>query len=251
MEVDELQRTILQILPLGDAIQKDELHTRLMRAFRCPVPKEEMDSALAELEQAQEVAVQGNLVRRTEPDFPERQLEVPVQDWLFGDSVFASLKLDRKFTVCQRTASGGKIGSGVWSRPDFTIATIRRRKYDPIKHLDVIAFELKNVAGTQVVAVHEALAHTRFAHYAYLVCPRSSLHTEKFKVVEQSCAEHGIGLMTFRIGVGPREGPVLRDARIELLASRRTPDPDLVDQFIDDRFSPSNSAELGEIAGNA
>jgi hypothetical protein len=245
-----LYEVILKNLPPnGTAIHIDDHGVLVMRDLGGPVD-DEYQAALADLEQVMQIARDGQMIRRSEPDFPEQRLEAPAQAWLFSDESFSALRLNRPYTVCQKTAVGGRQGSGIWSRPDFTIATIRRRKYDPFRHLDVLAFELKNLAGAQVVAVHEALAHTRFAHYAYLLCPRSKQQADKQKIIAQSCAEHGIGLVTFEIEVATN-APHLTGWRIDITPSRKTLDPDLVDQFLDDRLNADNKQRLLSIAGHA
>jgi hypothetical protein len=83
----------------------------------------------------------------------------------------------------------------MFSRPDFTVATARQLTYDPLSHLDAITFELKNVTGATLMAVHEALAYTRFSHHSYLVCPRSQVRPGRRTELQEECARHGVGLI--------------------------------------------------------
>ncbi len=229
-------------------ILQDDLHVRAARRLGSPICDRHFADALASLVAKRDVTRDARKVRRSEPDFPERVLEDPIQTWLFGDAAFAQLRLSQEHAVVQRTTVGGRQGSGLWSRPDFTIATIRQRKYDPLRHLDVLAFELKNLAGASLLSVHEALAHSRFAHYAYLICPRSLVHPEYLGDIQQNCVAHGVGLISFSMGIGEHQAPRVSDVRIEVSAARKAPDPDLVDRYIEDRMTPENAARLQRIA---
>jgi len=247
--VEELERIVLEVLSDGNVRKLGELEVQTMRRFGNRIDETQYREALTELQARRLITVTGQDVRRSEPDFRELELEPHFEAYLSSEAAFGRLSLDREFTVWQRTARGGRAGTGTWSRPDFTIATIRRRKYDPVRHLDLIAFELKNLAGSTVVAVHEALAHTRFAHYAFLVCPRSVLNASVQLAIRDSCAQHGIGLLTFDLSVGKGERPLLKGFEIEVDPRRQSPEPELVDSYIDDRFDEENRGRLLKLSG--
>jgi hypothetical protein len=249
--VEELERIVLEVLAVKPVWRLSELGTAVMRALGRPIDEALYGEVLTTLQARRLVTIKGQEARRSEPDFPERILEDPVERYLVSDPAFGHLRLDRDLSVAQKTARGGRAGTGTWSRPDFTIATIRRRKYDPVRHLDLIAFELKNLAGSTVVAVHEALAHTRFAHYAYLVCPRSALNASVQSAIRDACAQHGIGLLTFDLSAGRNDAPALARFQFEVDARRKAPEPDQVDNYIDDRFEEHSRKRLLEIAGGA
>ncbi len=248
--MEELERIVLEVLSDGNVRKLGELETLTMKALGRPIKNEAAYREVLALLQARRlITLTANDARRSEPDFPERDLEEPVEAFIASDTAFSQLGLNRDFTVWQKTARGGRAGTGTWSRPDFTVATIRRRKYDPVRHLDLIAFELKNLAGSTVVAVHEALAHTRFAHYAFLVCPRSVLNASVQSAIQDSCAQHGIGLLTFDLSVGKAERPLLKGFEIEVDPRRQSPEPELVDSYIDDRFDEENRGRLLKLSG--
>lgn len=221
-----------------------------MKAIRRPLQDNEFQDALQSLKLAGYVKITNSGISLSEPDFREADLEDGVQAFLFSQTCMNLLKLDQASTVFQKTARTGKSGTGIWSRPDFTIATIRRRKYDPFRHLDLFAFELKNLEGLSVVAVHEALAHTRFAHYAYVVCPLSRNNTRLNDTIATECTRHGVGLIRFLIERGADDAPVLRNFELVLSAQRRSADPDDVDTYIDDRFDEELKQSLLSIAGD-
>ena len=69
--------------------------------------------------------------------------------------------------VVQNTARIGS-GSGRWTRPDLCAACISRYHYSPTTHFDLFSFELKMPTGCNMLAVHEALAHSATVHF--LIC---------------------------------------------------------------------------------
>lgn len=247
--MDHLEQIVLDILADRSGWTPGSLHTRASQEFGQPVKREQFEAVLQGLAGRLLIVATPREVRRCEPDFPENSLEDDVERFLLSPQALRHLRLESAYTIAQRTARGGRAGTGIWSRPDFTIATIRRRKYDPVRHLDLIAFELKNLAGSTVVAVHEALAHTRFAHYAYLVCPRSELSAGVQLAIQDACTRHGVGLIRFDLTAGNDDGPQLTNFEFEVEARRKTPEPDQVDSYIDDRLSEANRQSLLRIAG--
>ncbi len=236
----------LRVVSSSGPMSVDDLHIRTGRLLGAAVSDQLFKEALRALSEQQTIRVESFQVKLSEPDFPERDLEDQVEKWLFGPNAFEALRLARDDAVVQKTTVGGRQGSGLWSRPDFTIATVRRRKYDPWRRLDVLAFELKNLAGTSLLSVHEALAHTRFAHYAYLVCPLSKLAPERSRDIQQNCVSHGIGMISFQMAIDGGK-PRLGDFTIEVPATRKSPDPDIVDRYIDDRMTADNAQRLLQV----
>jgi hypothetical protein len=245
---DELASSIRHCAPVLGSIQWEQLRSDVAHLLRRPISNDEFNVALGALVDAGELVNQANgRISRSEPDFPEATLEDPVERELCADACFAKLRLSRADTVFHKTARGGERGTGLFSRPDFTIATVRRMRYDPLRHLDVITFELKNAAGATLMAVHEALAHTRFAHYSFLVCPRSRLWPEHNKELRDACAQHGIGLVMFTIA-GSVQPVRISDFVFELHPLRKNPDPFTTQEFLEARMQ-TRLAELESIAG--
>lgn len=226
------------------------LHSKCARILERPIPADEFQAAVAELAALQQVKVLNNgRIVRSEPDFPESQLEDEVEKFLSGEWAEKHLNISPDNIIFFRTARGGTRDTGLFSRPDFTAATIRRMKYDPLSHLDVLTFELKNRDGATLMAVHEALAHTRFAHYSFLVCPRSHLRTQHNEQLRNACAQHGIGLVMFDID-GCKLPDAVKDFAIEVRATRCNPDPYNVEEFLEARLPSGHLAKLAEIAND-
>lgn len=246
--MEDLESTILARLTPRMSVSEDVLQIQTMRALGNKLDPSRFSDALKTLSAKHLISIKSGDVRLNEPDFPEVALETPIEAAIGTKLFFDMLGIEAAQTVLQRTARGGQAGTGIWSRPDFSIATIRRRKYDPVRHLDLLAIELKNLAGASVVSVHEALAHTRFAHYAYLLCPRSRVEPERLQVIEESCSQHGIGLITFCIGIEADNRPSLGDFSFDIAPRRKSPEPVDVDDYIDARFELGNCQRLLALA---
>jgi len=130
-------------------------------------------------------------------------------------------------------------GAGIWSRPDFTVAALRRQTYATARAIDLYGFELKRARRGNVIAVHEAVAHTRYVHYAYLVVhqpagtdPADASHGEA------ECRRLGIGLIRFD---QPGE---LDGWQRDIDPLRQPPDADEVDAYIDRMFTASERDSL-------
>jgi hypothetical protein len=190
----------------------------------------------------------GRRVRRREPDCPEGDLEDPVEIFLGGEECGRELRLDKSSTVLCCTAHGGAPDTGEFSKPDFTAATVRELKYDPSRRrLDVFTFELKNLAGATPKATLQALEHTRFAHYSFLVCPRCRLRPQRDVQIRRACSRYDIGLILFDI-VRSKAPIQLTNFAIEQSPPRRTPDPYDVEEFLENRFRREELERLKAIA---
>jgi hypothetical protein len=240
---------IKNIAPTRGSADWQALHSECARVLQRPIQRDEFRTALEELARSQQVTINNDRITRSEPDFPEFQLEDAIESFLSGEWSKQNLRVDSDRTVFFRTARGGTRDTGLFSRPDFSLATIRRLKYDPLAHLDVITFELKNNSGATLMAVHEALAHTRFAHYSFLICPRSRIRLEHNEQLRNACAQHGIGLVMFDIE-GCKLPEAIKDFAIEVQATRCNPDPYNVEEFLEARLPSNHLAKLAEIAND-
>lgn len=224
----------------------EDLRIACARSLQRPIPDEEFTPSLQQLESSGDIEIDGQKIRRIEPDVAEHLLEDHVEHYLTSAKCWEALRLDASSTVFYRTASGGVQDTGQYSRPDFTAATVRELTYDPLRLLDVITFELKNLAGATPRAALQVLEHTRFAQYSYLVCPKSRIRPSRNADIRSACGRHDVGLITFDIiSAGPI---VLRDFVIEQYPPRRTPDPYEVQGFLDNRFPQTERERLRGIA---
>jgi hypothetical protein len=127
------------------------------------------------------------------------------------------------------TSTGGSRGGGLWSRPDFTAAFLLKQKYSSIREIALRGFELKRADGANILAVHEALAHTRFVHESTLIwhVPIRDQVEKDLADIKAECARHGIGMVTFQ------QADELDTWREELVSRRFHPEPDAVERYID------------------
>lgn len=172
----------------------------------------------------------------------ERELEPHIEGFLwrrFGER-FLDIDLRNYSLVVQNTAHGG-VAAGLWTRPDLAAAVVTRYTYAPIPHLDLYGFELKMAPGCTVYAVHEALAHTAFVNFAYLVVflpgPDHSERENLSRMIEQA-QKHGVGIIIVK---DPTDD---ESYEIVLTAQRQSPKLKRIDDFISQRFDRANKLAL-------
>lgn len=175
----------------------------------------------------------------------ESQLMAPLRRFLDGP-FRASLDLSASGAcVVQDTSVTG--GPGRWARPDFILVSAMRFKLLPGAQVDLHSFELKTEAGGSVLAIHEALAQTRFTHFGHLVwhLPEGSRNEAKLDDVAAHCEEHGIGLIRMRDPARADE-----DGCQVLVDPRRKPTlGPVVDGFLESRLTAAGKATLLAVTG--
>ena len=238
---------ILDCLPTEQSIDRGDLHHLCGQRLGSALRDADFEAGIAELVGRGDIASSGRLIRRIECDFAESTLESAVELHLCSKAFLRVVGADPDYSVFHTSARGGAVGSGQFSRPDFTLATIRRPKYDPLRYLDVVTFELKNGAGTSLLAVHETLAHTRFAHRSYLICPRPRFHADRLQLIQNACAELGVGLITFALKSDSGE-PRVSELLVALHPLRRNPDPTVIEQYLENRMPSEKLARLATMA---
>jgi hypothetical protein len=174
--------------------------------------------------------------------WPEARLMRPLRTYLeyvFRDGL--DLPTDG-IAIVQDTSAMGP-AKGRWARPDFILISAMRFKFLPGAQVDVHGFELKTETGGSVLAVHEALAQTRFTHFGHLVwhLPERSRSEARLAEIEDHCGEHGIGLIRMR-DPSAREG-------CEILAdpARKSTLPMAVEGFLEARLSAEQKDSLARV----
>ncbi|MBE7192747.1 MAG: hypothetical protein INR66_09690 [Gordonia polyisoprenivorans] len=102
--------------------------------------------------------------------------------------------------ACETTAFGGRRRTGGrWTRPDLVVVGFRHFELVPPR-FELITFEVKKVTNVDVLAVYEALSHSRAATHAYTLfqIPDAVLDAkaDQLNAVVSVAAEHGIGVIT-------------------------------------------------------
>lgn len=241
MDYRAYQELILQHLPSdGSKMLVADLELEVARAIEQPIDPDLFSQALETEALAEE---RTGKVRLIEPDLAERDLMPFLNDYLRSQDCLSELDTSQHQSIIEDTSVGGPTGSGMFSRPDFSMAIIRTFRFDPIRYLDLHTFELKNRSGATLQGVHEALAHRRFAHRSYYVFPRSRLRPYQTQRLIRACMQYGLGAITFAIGRSDSVGRF----KVEHFAERGEPNPYEVDQFIEDRFNNTSQEALKKI----
>jgi|CXWL01.1.fsa_nt_gi hypothetical protein len=127
---------------------------------------------------------------------------------------------------------------GQWSNPDYLFVSVCPLTVLGGAQIDVHVFELKNEAGGRIQAVHEALAHGRFAHFAHLVwyVPQGSPREVEVDQIATHCRLHGVGLIRL----------LDADPTIDVLVDpvRTATSPLEIDGFVESRLSKSQIERL-------
>ena len=246
--VEDIVAVILGWDEAKSGFQFNALGGHLNYTLNQVVSEAEIIAALTELGENELIEQERGVYRLSEPDRPELELYEPLEAGFQTNGIWSRLGIDRHQWVFQKTAAGGVRGAGRLSMPDFTLAAIKSWRFDPRRSLEIYSFEVKRRAGTSVASVYEAVAHGRFAHHPYLVCPRSNLDRSLNSELKDACLKEGVGLILFDIVVEPPNRFSLK--RIELIeeAVRRSPDPQMIEEHLSKRLSAANCQRLERMA---
>ena len=246
-----LSDEILDWPPLPGGGDIDVLTGYLANRAKRLISRDEVETALRSLCSQELVERSGAQIRLSEPDRRELDLYGPLEEQLQTSMVIEGIGVASREFIFQKTATGGNLGDGRLSRPDFTLAAIRSWRFDPQRTLEVYSFEVKNRAGASVSAVYEAVAHGRFAHHPYLVCPRSRFDPAFNSEILDACVREGIGLITFDIVVPIGGSFEVGAIQVVRQAVRRSPDPQLVERHLERRLCDENRSKLQTYAKGA
>jgi hypothetical protein len=180
----------------------------------------------------------------TEPaePWPEARLMQPLRSYLEG-AFRGGLDLPADgIGIVQDTSAVGP-AKGRWARPDFILVSSMRFKFLPGAQVDVHGFELKTETGGSVLAVHEALAQTRFTHFGHLVwhLPEGSRSETRLAEIEDHCGEHGIGLIRMRDPSAKAGCEILIDP------VRESTLPMAIEGFLEARLSAAQKDSLARV----
>jgi hypothetical protein len=146
------------------------------------------------------------------------------------------------FHVSVTARQGRRPTGGRWTRPDITVLSLKRYRYLPGVNMEVWSFEVKSLEGLDVSSVYEAVAHTRFTTRAYLIFPFPEKPNEAqaalLEDLQAEAARHGIGLITM---VDPADYGSWEE---RVKPSRSNAEPERINEFIAQQFSPDAQSEL-------
>lgn len=179
--------------------------------------------------------------------WPEVKLMAPLRQFLEGPFRKALDLPESGACIIQDTSVMGP-HKGKWARPDFILVSAMRFKLLPGAQVDLHSFELKTETGGGVLAIHEALAQTRFTHFGHFVwhLPIGSKAEPMLDDVATHCEEHGIGLIRIKDAKRASEP----EGCEVLIDPRRKPTlGSVVDGFLESRLSDEQKATLLKASG--
>jgi len=100
----------------------------------------------------------------------EFELYEPLRSWV--EEIWGKDKEPGDFFEARITATpkGRRKADGKWTRPDLTLVQVNNYEYLAQPILDITTFEVKKFSDAQDIrSVYEAAAHSRWAHYSFLV----------------------------------------------------------------------------------
>jgi hypothetical protein len=223
------------------------LVTHVNVKLNAPIGQNAVLEAIEILRRRELIESDGAIYRIREPDCRELDLYDLLECQFLTAQFKSTLGLRSERIVFQNTATGGLLGSGLLSKPDFTLAVIQSWRFDPEKTLEVYSLEVKNRAGAGLRSVYEAVAHGRFVHHPYLVCPRSRFDDAFNTGMQSACVREGVGLILFDLMADSGAHSVDR-LELAVRAQRRAIDPWVVQQYLEGRLTPVNQDRLASFA---
>ncbi len=260
-----LQSAILALLPEdGTPVLNRVMRVMLARRLERPIGEEAYFAARDGLLEAGRIGRsrgQGGQLFLASPEplpahpsksghgWSEPKLMVPLRAFLEGP-FRESLDLPEHGACVVKDTSAGGPKLGQWAQPDFILVSAMRFRLMPGAQVDLHSFELKTEVGGGVLAIHEALAQTRFTHFGHFVwhVPEGSKHLSKLDDIATHCEEHGIGLIRM---IDPERAG--HEGGCEVLVDpRRKPTLDsVVDGFPDAKLTSDDKARLRRAIGAA
>jgi hypothetical protein len=137
-------------------------------------------------------------------------------------------------------SQGSRQTGGTFTRPDITVAGIRRYVFLP-KRREIVTFEIKPSEAVGIMGVLEAIAHREAAHRSYVIyaLSRAAFETsaEAERIIELA-QKFGVGLILTEDPAQVETWEILIDAL------RHEPDPARLDRFLGDLPSEALKKQL-------
>jgi hypothetical protein len=131
--------------------------------------------------------------------------------------------------------------TGRWTRPDVAALAVSRGEFVPYWRADLHTFEVKTARGLDETAVHEAHAHGRFGHYAWLAfqaAGRTERQGDLFGRVVSVAVTLGVGVLCCADPFN------VHDWTLESWPHRTGADNAMADSFVRDRFGDAAKAQI-------
>jgi hypothetical protein len=168
----------------------------------------------------------------------ESELYEPLRKWLeedWGKDMHA--EQGDFFEVLVTATSRKKLkAGGQWSRPDVTVVKVNSYEYLPMPVLEVSTFEVKRFSDAEDLrSVFEAAAHSRWAHYSYLVVEVPDFDYELPERIQAELERFNIGRLFMR----QRKKGRWQFEEQEWETDRLAPEPDMINALLETFFKKS------------
>jgi hypothetical protein len=174
----------------------------------------------------------------------ESDLYEPLKGWLtetWGKGVESG---DFFEVLVTGTARKKQRASGQWSRPDVTLVQVNSYDYLPQPVPEVTTFEVKKFSDAENIrSVYEAAAHSRWAHFSYLV---AEVPNPDYEFPERFVSE----LERFNLGLifMWKESGEWRFEEQEWETERLSPEPEELNVLLKAFFQASNRVKEFKLA---
>jgi hypothetical protein len=165
----------------------------------------------------------------------ESELYEPVRKWVAEEWSKSVTPVDFFEVLVTGTPRKKGRASGKWSRPDVTLVQVNRYEYLAQPSLDVTTFEIKKSSDAEDVrSVFEAAAHSRRAHFSYLVVEVEERDYEFPERLVSELERFNIGLIFMWKGKGEWQFE-----QREWESDRLNPEPEELNQLLETFFRDS------------
>lgn len=185
---------------------------------------------VGEAETAPVVGKQGKPLVRRESDLYE-----PLKGWLCDDWGKDVEPGDFFEVLVTASARKKRRAGGQWSRPDVTLVQVNSYEFIPQPVLEVTTFEVKKFSDAENIrSVYEAAAHSRWAHFSYLV---AEVPDSEFEFPERFTSE----LERFNVGLicMHKDKKAWRFEVTEWETDRLRPEPEQLNSLLETFFRQS------------
>lgn len=171
----------------------------------------------------------------------ESELYEPFRSYLFSTfQVFLKSNTGHDFFHAKIVADANGANAGRWMTPDLISISVWRPSILPNSTLTVRSFELKRASQCDITSVHQALAHSRFADFVYLVAPLDDARCPpaKRREIEKQCLMNGVGLFWIR------DQEDVESYYQPVRPIRKSPNPLSVDEFLENKLDENEKQRI-------
>jgi hypothetical protein len=178
--------------------------------------------------------------------FVEREVELyePLSKWVADEWSKNVTKTDYFEVLVTGSPRNRERASGKWSRPDVTLVQVNNYEYLAQPVLEITTFEIKKSSDAEDIrSVFEAAAHSRWAHFSYLVVEVENGDYEFNERLISELERFNIGLVFMW-----KEKGTWQFNREEWESERLTPEPEALNALLETFFKHSKRVQEFKLA---